>query len=66
MAQTKKSIRFKMTFPEKVVGDPIMHRLSREVDVIPNILRGRITEKNACLEVELVGSSKNVSAATSP
>ena len=63
MGAKPKSTRVKMTFPEKVLGEPIVHKLSHDHDVVPNILRGRITEKNAWLEVELVGSPKNVEKA---
>jgi len=58
-----KTARFKMTFPEKTIGEPIIYKLSHDLDVAPNILRGRITEKSAWLEVELVGSAKNIEKA---
>lgn len=53
-----KKIRCRMTFPRKIVGDPIMHRLWTEFKVVSNTIRGRITEKGAWLEVELVGAPK--------
>jgi len=59
----QRSERYKMTFPERVLGEPIIHRLSHDLDVVPNILRGRITEKNAWLEVEIVGAAKNIEKA---
>lgn len=58
-----KPARFKMTFPEKIIGEPIIYKLSHDFDVAPNILRGRITEKSAWLEVELLGTPKNVEKA---
>ena len=58
-----KRIRCKMTFPRKIVGDPIMHRLWSEFKVVSNTIRGRITEKGAWLDVELVGSPKAVEKA---
>lgn len=61
--EAKKTLRFKMSFPQRVIGDPLMHRLSRTLNVVPNILRGRITGKSAWLEVELVGSQKNIDRA---
>ena len=60
---SRKSLKFKLTFPEKVLGDPIIHTLSHDFDVVPNILRGRITDKNAWLEVELIGAAKNLERA---
>lgn len=59
----KKTVRCKMTFPQKVVGQPVMHKLWSDFKVVSNTMRGRITEKGAWLEVELVGSPKNLDAA---
>ncbi len=61
--ESQKVARFKMTFPEKTIGEPIIYKLSHDLDVAPNILRGRITDKNAWLELELVGSPKNIEKA---
>ncbi len=61
--EAKKTLRCKMTFPQKVVGQPIMHRLWTEFKVVSNTMRGRITEKGAWLEVELVGPAKSLDAA---
>lgn len=61
MAQKKDhSLRLKMVFPEKVLGEPIIHRLSQDFNVVPNIQRGRITEKSAWLEIEIVGAKRNL------
>ena len=59
----RRSLKLKVTFPERVLGDPIIHTLSHDFDVVPNILRGRITGKNAWLEVEMFGSDKNLERA---
>jgi len=59
----KKSSRYKMTFPAKIVGEPIMTKLSNDFGVSYNMMRGRITDKGAWLEVELIGASKNVERA---
>jgi ABC-type methionine transport system ATPase subunit len=61
--ESQKAFRFKMTFPEKILGEPIIHKLSHDLDVVPNILRGRITEKSAWLEVEMVGSAEGIEKA---
>lgn len=63
MAKDSKVARFKMTFPEKTIGEPIIYKLSHDLDVQPNILRGRITEKSAWLELELIGAQKNIDKA---
>ena len=58
-----KTVRFKMTFPAKIVGEPIMTKLSNDFGVSYNMMRGRITDKGAWLEVELIGSAKNIERA---
>lgn len=57
------SKRYKMTFPAKIVGEPIMTKLSNDFGVSYNMMRGRITEKGAWLEVELLGAGKNIDRA---
>jgi ABC-type methionine transport system ATPase subunit len=52
-----------MDFPQKVVGEPLLYRLSTKMKVKPNVIRGRITEKHAQLEIEIIGASKNIELA---
>ena len=61
--ETKKSEKFKMTFPAKIVGEPIMTKLSHDFGVAYNMIRGRITDKGAWLDVELIGLKKNIERA---
>lgn len=63
MAKTKDVARFKMTFPPNVMGEPFMYKLSKEMKVVPNILRGRIADTNAWLEIEIAGSKANINKA---
>ncbi len=62
-SESQNAVRFKMTFPEKILGEPIIHKLSHDLDVVPNILRGRITEQEAWLEVEMVGNNESIDKA---
>jgi ABC-type methionine transport system ATPase subunit len=57
--ESRKSEKFKMTFPAKIVGEPIMTKLSHDFGVSYNMIRGRITDKGAWLDVELLGANKN-------
>lgn len=59
----EKTVRYKMTFPEKILGEPVIHRLSHDFKVVPNILRGRVTEKSGWLEIDLVGNAKDIEKA---
>lgn len=55
--------RCKLTFPAKIVGEPIMTNLSNDFGVTYNMVRGRITDKGAWLTVDLQGSGKNLERA---
>jgi hypothetical protein len=57
------SLRFRMIFPPSVLGEPFMYKLSHDIKVIPNIRRGRISDKGAWLEIEIEGTAKNVDKA---
>lgn len=61
--ESKRSEKFKMTFPAKIVGEPIMTKLSHEFGVSYNMIRGRITDKGAWLDVELLGAKKSIKRA---
>jgi len=61
--ESKRSEKFKLTFPAKIVGEPIMTKLSHEFGVSYNMIRGRITDKGAWLDVELLGAKKNIDRA---
>ncbi len=61
--KASRTARFRLEFPKKILGEPVIHRLSRHHDVVPNIVRGKITVKNAWLEVELQGSRKSIDRA---
>lgn len=54
----RQSLRFRMVFPGELIGEPLIHTLSHEYKVVPNIMRGRIAESSAWMEVELVGSAR--------
>ena len=61
--ESRKSEKFKMTVPAKIVGEPIMTKLSHDFGVSYNMIRGRITDKGAWLDVELLGAKKNIERA---
>ena len=63
--ESRKSEKFKMTFPAKIVGEPIMTKLSHDFGISYNMIRGRITDKGAWLDVELLGAAKNIERALS-
>lgn len=57
------SVRLKLTFPEHLIRQPIMARLVREFDVMPNIRRAKVEEKVGWLVCELGGAEAAVERA---
>lgn len=58
-----KSYKFLVIVPQNLVSEPIIHKLSADFKVVPNIIRGRITTTTAKLEVELSGSKQSIAKA---
>jgi len=44
-----------LTFPEHLINQPILYKVSTEFDVIPNILGATINERIGKVAIELVG-----------
>lgn len=55
--------RVKITFPEHLVRQPIIARLVREFDVLPNIRRANVEEHMGWLICELGGDEDAVERA---
>ena len=52
--------RVKLTFPEHLVRQPIMGRMVREFDVLPNIRRANVEETMGWIVCELGGEADAV------
>jgi ABC-type methionine transport system ATPase subunit len=52
--------RFKLTFPQHLIREPVVFRMARKYDVIPNIRRARVTETAGEMVLELEGTEENV------
>jgi L-aspartate semialdehyde sulfurtransferase ferredoxin len=57
------SVRLKLTFPENLIRQPIIARLAREFDVMPNIRRAKVDEKVGWMICELGGDDEAVERA---
>jgi len=57
------NVRVKLTFPEHLVKQPIIARLVREFDVMPNIRRASVEEHMGWIVCELGGDSTAVEKA---
>ena len=58
-----KNERLKLTFPEHLVKQPIIGRLVREFDVMPNIRRASVEEHIGWIVCELGGEDEAVDRA---
>ena len=47
--------RMKFTFPTELIKEPIIYRLCKQFDVIPNIRRADVTEDRGWVVLELEG-----------
>ncbi len=62
-ARSVTNVRVKLTFPEHLIKQPLMGRLVREFDVLPNIRRANITEDVGWIVCELGGEQAQVEKA---
>ena len=56
-------VRVKLTFPENLIRQPIIARLVREFDVVPNIRRANVEETVGWIVCELGGEDEAVDRA---
>ena len=57
------NLRVKLTFPEHLIKQPLLGRLVREFDVLPNIRRANVEEKMGWIICELAGEDDAVESA---
>jgi ABC-type methionine transport system ATPase subunit len=55
--------RLHLTFPEHLIEQPIIYRLSRDFNVVPNITRANVDERFAWVVLELEGTEEAIAAA---
>lgn len=56
-------VRLKMTFPERLIKQPVIARLVREFDVMPNIRQAKIEEHVGWVVCELGGDDASIEKA---
>jgi len=52
--------RVKLTFPQRLIKEPVIFTMAKEYDVMPNIRRARITETVGEMVLELEGTEENL------
>ncbi len=48
-------MRFKLTFPEKLINDPIIYDLGHKFNLVTNIKRANVEERFGWVVLELTG-----------
>jgi len=56
-------VRVKLTFPDELVREPIIARMTREFDIVPNIRRADVGEHSGWIICELDGDAATVDRA---
>jgi ABC-type methionine transport system ATPase subunit len=57
------AVRVKLTFPEELITQPVLGRMVRAFDVLPNIRRASVEERFGWIVCELDGPPEAVEAA---
>jgi ABC-type methionine transport system ATPase subunit len=57
------NVRVRLTFPENLIKQPIIGRLAREFDVLPNIRRANVEDDVGWMVCELQGEDESVERA---
>jgi len=52
--------RVKLTFPQRLIKEPILFTMAKQYDVMPNIRRARVTETVGEMVLELEGTEDNL------
>jgi ABC-type methionine transport system ATPase subunit len=55
--------RFHLTFPEHLISEPVIHRVGSDFDVVTNIRRANIEERQGWVILEMEGPDDAISAA---
>ncbi len=56
-------VRVKLTFPEELVREPIIARMVKELDIVPNIRRADVVEDSGWIVCELDGDAGTIDQA---
>jgi ABC-type methionine transport system ATPase subunit len=57
--------RFHLTFPKRLIDEPLIYRVGREFDVVTNIRRANVEENVAWVILEMRGSEDAITGAVS-
>ncbi len=52
--------RVKLTFPQQLIKEPVLFKMAKKFDVMPNIRRARVTDTVGEMVLELEGKEENI------
>lgn len=52
--------RVKLTFPQDLIKEPVLFKMAKKYDVMPNIRRARVTDTVGEMILELEGKGENL------
>ncbi len=52
--------RVKLTFPQERIKEPVIFKMAKKYDIMPNIRRARVTETFGEMILELEGTESNL------
>lgn len=52
--------RVKLTFPQRLIKEPVIFTMARQFNIMPNIRRARVTETVGEMVLELEGSPEDL------
>jgi ABC-type methionine transport system ATPase subunit len=52
--------RVKLTFPQHLIKEPVIFRMAKQFDIMPNIRRARVTETVGEMVLEIEGTEENL------
>lgn len=52
--------RYRMTFPEKLITEPIIFNMAKQADVVTNIRRANVEERMGWVVLEIEGPEEEV------
>jgi ABC-type methionine transport system ATPase subunit len=56
----EKKLRVRLTFPQELIKEPVLFRMAKKYDVMPNIRRARVTDTFGEMVLELEGLEENL------
>lgn len=52
--------RVKLTFPQQLIKEPVLFKMAKKFNVMPNIRRARVTETVGEMVLELEGKEEDI------